>query len=128
MYNITAWGGEFGKEGEGRGEQVAISLALWRVHCAPPEKVHGLLVLKPMSLHRRNVCAERMMRWGPEGSQEGEKTQASCNSPNSSRIDRRSNRAEWSPDGLHTHTKHTPPDCVVNIGWFTRCKRVGGWE
>lgn len=23
--NITAWGGEFGKEGEGRGEQVAIS-------------------------------------------------------------------------------------------------------
>lgn len=25
--NITAWGGEFGEEGEGRGEQVAISLA-----------------------------------------------------------------------------------------------------
>lgn len=48
--NITAWGGEFGKEGEGRGEQVAP--ALWRVHCTPPEKVHGLLVLKTYVLPR----------------------------------------------------------------------------
>ena len=48
------------------------------------------------------------MGWGLEMNREREKTQASPNSPNSSRIDRGSNRAGWSPDGLQSaHSAHT---------------------
>ncbi len=118
-----------GKEGEGRGEQVAIGSgplegALHASREGPrPPGAENLT-----SLRRRNVSAERTTGWGLEASREREETRASSNSPNSSGIDRRSNRAGWSPDGLQSahsqRTHRTRFRCY--IAWFTGCKkRVG---
>lgn len=67
------------------------------------------------------------MRWGLEGSREKEETQAGSNSPNSSRIDRRSNCAGWSPDGLQSahSSAHTKPDSVVASRGLLGAERVG---
>ena len=126
--NITAWGGEFGEEGEGRGEQVAISsgplegaLHASREGPRPP----GAENVRP-STRETFVLSER---WGGgleerrKGGDTG-KLQLPQLVPDRSWFQPRRMEPRWFAKRTHTERTHrTRFRCY--IAWFTRCKKGG---
>lgn len=112
-----------GKRGDDLGEQVAISSS--PLEGAPHASREGPQPPGAENLRPSNrEMFVQSERWGAGvGSGAREDTQASSNSPNSSRIDRRSNRAGRNPDGLQS--AHTEPDFVVTSRGLLGAKRVG---
>lgn len=130
--NITAWGGEFGEEGEGRGVQVAISsgplegaLHASREGPRPP----GAENLRP-STRETFVLSER---WGGgleerrKGGDTG-KLQLPQLVPDRSWFQPRRMEPRWFAKRTLTQSAHTEPDSVVTSCGLLGAKRVGVGE
>lgn len=98
-------------------------LALWRVHCTPPEKVHGLLVLKTnVPPPAKRLCrANEEVGAGGEQRKGGDtgKLQLPQLVPDRSSFQPRRMEPRWFAKRTHT----TRFRCY--IAWFSRCKKGG---